>query len=223
MKIKFIVISSMISIFILYYIEQVLILNYPVKVILRTIMFILFPYIYFKFFCKTSLLKELIFKKLDKHKLFKSVGLGLITVTAIFIAFYICSSYIDFNLISSEFQSKSKVSFTGYIFVALYVTFINSFIEEVFFRGYIFMSIYKLGYKYFGMILSSLLFSIYHITVFFTWFDLNIMILALLGLFLGGMLFCTINTKDKNIVNSYVSHICADIALVIIGFIYIIK
>ncbi len=59
----------------------------------------------------------------------------------------------------------------------------NSLIEEYFFRGVIFRSLFE-RLPVFAYIISSLLFSLYHLAIFGTWFSGYILFLALFGLFL---------------------------------------
>lgn len=73
---------------------------------------------------------------------------------------------------------------TTFAIVFLYIMFGNSLLEEYFFRGivhYNISSISRVG----AYIPSSLIFSLYHITIFGTWFSGWILLLALFGLVAG--------------------------------------
>ncbi len=82
-----------------------------------------------------------------------------------------------------------------------------------------FLNIKKLGYKKLGYILSSLLFAIYHISNINGWFTGFTFVLSLIGLFIGGVIFSYLDDKKDTFLNSYIIHICADLAIVIIGYI----
>ncbi|TAH63854.1 MAG: CPBP family intramembrane metalloprotease, partial [Gottschalkiaceae bacterium] len=96
-------------------------------------------------------------------------------------------------------------------------TFINSFLEEFFFRGFIFLNLYKLGFKKGAYIFSSILFSLYHIGIFKNWFNPLLIILAVSGLISVGFIFNYIDTKSKSFINSWIVHILADAAIMLIG------
>jgi membrane protease YdiL (CAAX protease family) len=104
------------------------------------------------------------------------------------------------------------------IFVAVYITFGNSFIEEYFFRGFIFLKLHESGCRKTAYVFSSLLFSLYHIMMFRDWFTLPIFLLSVAGLAGVGFLFDYMNIKYKSIYNSWISHILADSAIMFIGF-----
>jgi membrane protease YdiL (CAAX protease family) len=92
----------------------------------------------------------------------------------------------------------------------------NALLEEYFFRGFIF---FNLENKYFAYTFSALAFSIYHISNFKNWFTDNLLIIIpLVGLFLSGILFNYLDSKSKDIYNSYIPHFAADLAIVIIGY-----
>ena len=101
--------------------------------------------------------------------------------------------------------------------VGIYITLGNSFLEEFFFRGFIFLNLYNQGYKKIAYIYSSLLFGVYHIAIFKTWFSPLLTVLALLGLVIAGIVFNWIDTKSENFINSWIVHILADSAIIIIG------
>ncbi len=50
------------------------------------------------------------------------------------------------------------------------------------------------------------------------WFDWWVFALAMLGLFVGGLLFNWLNAKQKNIYTSWLTHMFANFAINTIGF-----
>ncbi|MBZ9635369.1 CPBP family intramembrane metalloprotease [Clostridium sp. FP1] len=99
----------------------------------------------------------------------------------------------------------------------MYITFGNSFLEEYFFRGFYLLKSYELKSKKFAYIYSSLLFGVYHIAIFKTWFNSGLVGLALIGLISIGFIFNWLDTRSKNFINSWLVHILADSAIIIIG------
>ncbi len=215
---KYIIISSLATCIILYFVEQVIGANYVVKTLAKVILFTLIPYLYVKIIKKSTVAVELNFKKLDKKHLKLGFLLGISSFLIILVAYLLLGQYIDFSRIASELQNKSKITPTSFIFVGLYIIFGNSFLEEIFFRGFIFLSLYELKSKRLAYVYSSVLFGLYHIAIFKTWFNLGLIALALFGLVVVGFLFNWIDTKSENFINSWIVHILADSAIILIGF-----
>ena len=214
---KYIIITSLIACVLLYFVEQILMVNYTVKTLVKILLFILIPYIYFSFIKKTKVKRAMNLKKLDIKQVKLGILFGIISFLVIIITYRIIGSYINLQGIAQELQSKSKITTTNFIFVALYITLGNSFLEEFFFRGYIFLNLHDLGFKRMAYFYSSLLFGIYHIAIFKTWFNSWQVSLALLGLISIGFVFNWLDLKSKNFINSWIVHIFADIAIVVIG------
>jgi membrane protease YdiL (CAAX protease family) len=114
-------------------------------------------------------------------------------------------------------ETKSKITAANFIFIAIYITLGNSLLEEFFFRGFIFLNLRQLGKEKFAYLFSALLFAIYHISIFQSWFTLPLMLLSLFGLFTIGIVFNWLNTKTNTIINSWIVHIFADLAIILIG------
>lgn len=210
----YLIIGALISVLILYTIEQFYGASYIVKTSSKIIIFILVPFIYFRFIKGIKFTKTL---KLNETNLKLGIILGIISFLFVLIGYFFFKESIDFSSIINELNSKSKINKFNFLFVGIYITLGNSFLEEFFFRGFIFLNLYEEGYKKTGYIFSALLFSIYHISIFKTWFNIWIMIIALIGLFTIGIIFNYIDTLSKNFMNSWIVHILADTAIILIG------
>jgi membrane protease YdiL (CAAX protease family) len=175
------------------------------------------PLIYIKFIKKSDIKTELNLRKLDSKNFKLGFLFGGAAFLIIFIGYFIFGSFIDFNSIAAELTSKSKITPANFIFIGLYITLGNSFLEEFFFRGFIFLNLYNLKYKKLAYIFSSMLFAVYHMGIFKNWFNIWLILLCLVGLFTVGIVFNWLNTKSKNFINSWLVHILADSAIIIIG------
>ena len=213
-KINFIVVMSVIVCFLLYFIEQILVTSYLVKTLCKIIFFTVLPYIYIRFINKSKVSARIKFNKKD---LYIGLGLGTFCFMVLIITYFILKDLIDLNTIANELQTKSKVNPGNFLFVAFYITLINSFLEEFFFRGFIFLNLYELGFKKLAYLFSSILFAFYHIGIFKNWFNSGLVILAIFGLVSVGFIFNYIDTKSKNFINSWIVHILADAAIMLIG------
>ena len=67
--------------------------------------------------------------------------------------------------------------------------------------------------------ISAFAFSAYHIAMMIGWFALPVVLLALLGLFVGGIIFNYFNEKYENIYLSWLVHMFANFAINTVGFI----
>ncbi len=213
----FIIFSSAAVCTVLYYIEQYLSISYPIKTAVKIFLFTGLPLLYVKFYNEGTILHSLRIDSIN-IKVFKSgIFLGIIIFAGIFSAYMVLGWMIDFEGIKNELQTKLKITASSFIFVGLYITFINSLIEEFFFRGFIFLKLYQMGYRKAGGIISSVFFGLYHMAIFKTWFPLPIILLSVISLISVGFIFNYLNTRTRNFLNSWIVHIIADSAVITIG------
>ncbi|HSH36074.1 type II CAAX endopeptidase family protein [Schnuerera sp.] len=191
--------------------------GYMYKSAIKIIMFLLIPLIYTAY-DNTINLKD-IFKVKSKKKLFASIFLGILVYIIILSAYLMLKEFIDLNIIKNILAENLKVNKDNFIFVALYISFINSLLEEFFFRGFIFLNLKKLIISKYAYIISALAFSIYHVAIMSSWFSPLIFLLAMVGLFVGGIIFNYLNESSSNIYSSWLVHMMANFAINTIGFI----
>lgn len=139
--------------------------------------------------------------------------LGFGAVVIIQLAYLVLQSFIDLQQIKILLEDRQRITAAIFVAVAIYATFGNSMLEEVFFRGLLVQS----GVKH-PWVFSSVLFSVYHFTIFIGWFSWWVTLVALFGLFVGGLMFCWLNGNRKSIWSSWVMHILADVSIFAIGF-----
>ncbi|WP_074463619.1 CPBP family intramembrane glutamic endopeptidase [Cellulosilyticum sp. I15G10I2] len=199
-----------------YSLQQYITMNYVVAATVKIVFFSALPIAYCTLVEHVPI-EEVLFLKGDIKKIKTAVMLGIGVVAVILTTYVIMKAYIDLDLIASELMATSSINARTFPFIAVYIIFGNSFLEEYFFRGFIFLSLYNKGYEKFAYIFSALLFSVYHVAIFKTWFSMPIMALILIGLFGGGLIFNYLDTKTNSILNSWTVHIFADIAIILIG------
>lgn len=214
---SYIILLSILTIALLYVCDQVLTVSYNAKIAIKLILFTVGPVIYI---CKTdyNFFKESICNVRKINNMKTSIILSVLVFTIIIIAYIIVKQYVDIDILIDEFENKYKINKKNIVYYGLYITFINSLLEEAFFRGFIFLNLKKLGYKKWAYIASSLAFSIYHIANFQNWFSWQAFLLACMGLFIGGTIFNYLDDKPNTFLNSWLVHICADLAIILIGF-----
>lgn len=217
MKRKYIIISALLACISLYIVEQVLMTNYLVKTITKVLLFTIIPTVYMKHFKNQKTEQALHHPQIRHRRLKLGFLCGIAAFASILSAYYFLHPMIDLERIASELQTKSKITPTNFILVGLYITLGNSFLEEFFFRGFVFLNLYELDHKKTAYIYSALLFGFYHITIFKTWFNMGMTILALVGLISIGFIFNWLDTQSRNFINSWIVHILADSAIILIG------
>ena len=66
-------------------------------------------------------------------------------------------------------------------------------------------------------VISAFGFSIYHVAILSNWFNPLLFIVALIGLFVGGVIFNWLDEKTENIYNSWLVHMFANFAINTVG------
>jgi uncharacterized protein len=214
---KYIIGISLIACAVLYFIEQSVGVSYALKTAIKLLLFVGIPIIYIKCIKKEGVAEALRLKNLTIKGLRVGLIAGALFFTIVLGAYLILNGQIDFPSIAEELQTKLKVTPLNFIFIGIYITLGNSFLEEFFFRGFIFLNLYNRGFRRTAHIYSSVLFAVYHMAIFRTWFTLPIMLLALFGLAAVGFMFNWMDTKSDNFINSWISHAFADAAIILIG------
>ncbi len=211
---KNIIIYSLLSIVALIVLEQVLEFTYIPKQVLRITLFVVIPLFGIYVLRKSNLRKEI---KLEKPTL-KELKIPLLVSIVIFVGTIGGYLMLQF-MFDAEYVIRGGEELgirpDNVLIWGFYLSFINSLVEEFFFRGYIFYTLEKKSYKL-AIIISSLLWSIYHVIIFVTIFPIYTVIFTLVGLFIIGVLLAYINKFGKSFLNSWLVHIVADIAVVIV-------
>lgn len=190
--------------------------DYAVKSAIKILVFLIAPVIY-----------SLCDKELNLRKIFrwnkKGVGLTFGLAIAVYLiilgAYYVGKDIFDFSGITKSLTANIGVTGKSFVWVALYISFVNSFLEEFFFRGFAFLTIKKLMSRKFAYIFSSFMFALYHVAMMIGWFSIGVYFITMAGLFVGGLLFNYLNEKNETIYNSWMVHMFANFAINTIGFI----
>jgi len=206
---------SLLAVVFLYIIEQILMPGYIVKSISKVMIF----------FVGASLLQNAFGKRKSFFRIkglvsLKKIGLlGLGAFSSVMAAYALLGSQMDAGSIIGEMESSLNINRGNFMAVGIYIILVNAAIEEYFFRGFLFLNLKNnsSGERLFAYIYSSLLFSIYHLSIFKTWFDAKLIAVAILGLLSAGFFFNYIDEKDDTIICSYIIHACGDAAIILIG------
>lgn len=196
-------------------IDGVLHVNYALKSAIKFVLFLILPIVY------SIRDKKLNIKSLfitDKKGICPAIILGIIVYAVIMGAYLLLKDVFDFSSITKSLTSDIGVNKNNFVFVALYISFVNSLLEEYFFRGFAFLTLKRISNRRFAYLFSSLSFALYHIAMMTGWFSIWIFAIVLIGLFIGGMLFNYLNEKTNTIYPSWFVHMFANFAINTIGF-----
>ena len=212
------VVSVLLSTLLMCFVDGIISPPYLYKSIIKIVLFLLIPLGYFLLYKdKAAYLKKLFIPKKKDFLLALLLGIGVFVV--IMIAYFLLGDYIDLSGIKESLTTGIGVTADNFMYVAFYISFVNSLLEEFFFRGYAFLILKEESGKKLAYIFSSAMFALYHVGMTSGWFNILIYILSMAGLFIGGCIFNYLNEKCENIYLSWLVHMCANFGINTIGFI----
>jgi len=189
---------------------------YGIKAGIKLFVFLSIP-VGYSLFDKGATIRSLF--KLEKKPFLQSLLLGAIVYAVIISAYFLVGSFFDFSKVTTSLQSKIGVNKNNFVFVAIYISFINSLLEEFFFRGFAFLTLKKMLGRRVSYIFSALTFSVYHIAIMTSWFTPLLFVLLISGLFIAGVFFNWLDEKTDSIYTSWFVHMFANFSINTIGFI----
>lgn len=192
--------------------------NYFVKIPIKILFFLALPMV---FFMKN---KEAFadFKKLFVFKtggILKALLLGLGVYTVIVGGYFLTRNIIDYSNVTSSLTEGMGITAKNFLYVSLYISLMNSFLEEFFFRGFGFITLKKYTRRKVAYLFSSALFAIYHVGMLVGMFHFGVLLLLLFGLIIGGCFFNYLNEINDNVYPSWFVHMFANFAINTVGFI----
>lgn len=199
-------------------IETVIEPAYIVKSAIKIMVFFFFPFIYAKAINIKLFDNSFV---LDKKNIMKLLLLGSVIYAVIIGAYSVTKNIFDYSSLIDSLSSDQKVDGNSFIGVALYISFGNSFLEEFLFRLVSFIKLFECTDRKIAYIFSSVIFAVYHIAMIGSSFPLPLLLLALIGLTIGGCIFDYVDEKNENIYNSWIIHMFADFAIMTIWYVHI--
>ena len=190
--------------------------GYAVKSVIKIAMFMLVPLIASRIDRGVMYLPLLCPKK---KGLLPAIALGTGIYVVILGGYFLVSPFFDFSQIAGALTTNAGVTKENFLYVSLYISFANSFLEEFFFRGFIFTNLKQLSSKKLAYIFSATAFSLYHVAMMIGWFSPMLFLLVMVGLAAGGTIFNWLNEKLDTIYCSWLTHMFANFAINTIGFI----
>ncbi len=156
--------------------------------------------------------------RFDRKTVRPALLLGLCLYVLILGGYFALSPFVDFSGIAGKLSQNAGVTGDNFLYVSLYISFVNSLLEEFFFRGFVFFSLREGLGPTGACLFSALCFSLYHTAMMAGWFPPWLFLLALVGLAAGGGLFIALNRKTGTLYHSWFTHMFANFAINTVGF-----
>ncbi len=190
---------------------------YLVKSLIKILFFLLLP-IFFLLFQKphAAQLKALFVPQ--KKALLVSLILGTAVYAVMLIGYIGVQQIYDINDLVRHTTSQNGVTAHNFLIVSLYISFINSLLEEFFFRGFAFLMLRKHLSLRVAYLFSALTFSLYHVGMIATGQDILISVLSTVGLCIAGLFFNYLDDTYNCILPSWLVHMFANFGINTIGF-----
>ena len=188
--------------------------GYVVKSAIKIALFMLIPLI------ASRMDRSILYLPLLRPKkkgLLPAIALGVGIYAVILGGYFLVSPFFDFSQIAGALTSNVGVTKENFLYVSLYISFANSFLEEFFFRGFVFTNLKQHSDRKLAYIFSAAAFSLYHVAMMIGWFSPALFLLVMAGLVIGGMIFNWLNEKLNTIYCSWLTHMFANFAINTIG------
>ena len=188
---------------------------YAIKSAIKILLFLGLP-LFLSLTAKDIAYRELF--RFQKKGFAIALGLGLGLYALILGAYFLIGGFFDFSAIVGNLSANAGVTKENFLFVSLYISFVNSLLEEFFFRGFVFTNLKRLKSRSFAHLFSAAAFSLYHVAMMIGWFSPLLFTLVMTGLVVGGMIFNYMNERLNTIYCSWLTHMFANFAINTIGF-----
>ncbi len=192
--------------------------DYLVKSIIKIFLFLIVPIFYF-FINKTEIKNFKTLFEINLKTMLKAFAIGIGIYIVILGGYFLTKGIFNFSNVTDSISQNNGINEDNFLYVSLYISFINSFLEEFFFRGFGFITLKKQTNRKFAYIFSSLFFSIYHVGMLIGMFDCFILPILFIGLFAGGCIFNYLNESSENIYTSWGAHMFANFSINTVAFI----
>lgn len=206
---------SVLVIVVLMILEHVLNLNTFEKQGFKILLLVVIPLLMVYFMLKSNFKEEYRLENVKRSDLKEPMIIGVGIFFLAIVGYFILRPIVGTETLVGGLQDLG-ITKENIIPSVLYLSFVNSFIEEFFFRGFLFYEFKSISLKT-GYFVSSLLFSVYHVFVMFTIFNWIMGILAMIGLMIVGLTLVYVNRTNRSIINSWIVHIFADLGVCVIG------
>ncbi len=214
----YLILSVIICALAMCFVDAVIKPQYFVKSIIKLCLFLLVPSIYFLINKSERTAIKSLFAFKWKN-IVVAFFLGVFIYAVILGGYFLLRSSFDFSVIVGKLTENAGVHAGNFLYVSLYISLVNSFLEEIFFRGFGFIVLKNRTSRLFAYVFSALLFALYHTGMMIGYYDFPVLFLAISGLFVAGIMFNFLNEKGESIYTSWLVHMFANFGINTVGFI----
>ena len=97
--------------------------------------------------------------RIQRRALLRALALGLGVFALILGAYFALRGIFDFSAVTALLDKNAGVTAENFLWVSLYVSFVNSLLEEFFFRGFAFLVLRRYAGERFACLFSALSFA----------------------------------------------------------------
>lgn len=191
--------------------------GYAAKSAVKVCLFLLVPVTYFlRNREELNRMKDLFIPK--RKELLISAVLGSAVYGFLVGGYLLLARFVDLTEMILVLTAQSGVSAANFLWVSLYISFINSFLEEFLFRGFAFLTLKEKAGRKFAYLFSAAVFAFYHFGMIAGSVNIPVWIAAMAGLFVAGCVLNWLNEKSGNIYVSWLVHMFANFGINTVGF-----
>ena len=145
--------------------------------------------------------------------------LGGAGVSALILGGYaLLAPVLDLSQVAPSLEADLGVTAGNFLWVALYISLVNSLLEEFFFRGFGFLILSRACSTVVASLVSAALFALYHVAMMVGWVAWPVLVLAILGLLAAGLLFNELDRRTGSLWTSWLIHLGANVSINAVGF-----
>lgn len=197
------------------YIDGVVQPGYLVKSLWKLVFFLALPLVLY-YRNAPQQLKKLFALKTGMR--YRPLLLGLAVYCGILLLYFTIGRFFDFSQVVGALDSELGIDGKNFIFVSLYISFINSLLEEFFFRGFGFLALRETCSRKFCYLFSAAAFALYHVAMMAGWFRLDLLTLLIALLMVAGAALNYFNERSRSLWFSWFIHMFANFAINTVGF-----
>ena len=200
------------------YVDAVVQPGYALKSVIKITLFLLVPFCYF--LANRQDFPQ--FKKLfvpRKRDMVLALLMGVGVFGLILGGYFLVTRFLDLTDMILGLTANAGVSPGNFLWVSIYISFVNSLLEEFLFRGFAFIVLKEKIGRTGAYAFSAVLFALYHSGMFAGSVNIPIWLAAMVGLCVAGAVLNRLNERCGNIYTSWIVHMFANFSINTVGFI----
>lgn len=192
--------------------------QYLVKSLIKVALFLLVPAIYFAVNrAECTVLRDLLRPR--GRCILRALLPALLLYGVIVGGYFLLRGVFDFSGIAGKLTEDTGVNAQNFLWVSLYISLANSFLEEFFFRGVAFTVLGRIIPRRVAFVFSALAFALYHSGMTLGYYHFGVFLLVLFALFAAGAFFNLLCERSRSLYASWFVHMFANFGINTVGFI----